>query len=576
MPWTLGLWALLFVISEIGFKVVNPLLYKRFIAVFENGLPDGADWVSYALPTILLVFGFMIFFDGVEVWRNFIQGRYSPKLPRHLSEKVFDWLYLQSSYFFHNTFAGKINKQADYIADGFRRILRNGMQFILCFVAVIANLVLVSHLNWKIALVMIATFAFRFLWSAALAGPLLRRYEKASNLASLLSGKLIDSLSNFSIVKLFSATAREKKYMSETRQKLSDAHKSGNDTTLLFWSVPSMITTGSFIIIMLMFASMYFNGQITLAEIVFTWAVYWANSEAVSQMVWIIPDLMEDWGNARQAYAMINKPIDVVDAPGAKILKAPRGKIEFKNVSFKYKRAKPGKRKDVITNFSLTIKPGERVGIVGRSGAGKTTLVNLLLRFYDLTGGKILIDGQDISKATQDSLHDAIAFIPQDASMFNRKLCDNIGYGKEGAAPAEIEAAAEDASAKGFIMDAPDKFDTLVGDRGIKLSGGQRQRIAIARAFLKDASILVLDEATSALDSETEAAIQKAIAKLSAKRTTIAIAHRLSTLRHMDRIVVMDGGKIAEQGSHAELLKKKDGIYANLWKMQSGGFIQEN
>ncbi|MDR0319784.1 MAG: ABC transporter ATP-binding protein/permease [Rickettsiales bacterium] len=575
MPWVLTLWAALFILAEIGFKVINPLLYRWFVSVFESGLPIGADWISYALPPIITIFLLMLLFDIIDASKNLMQGRWTPKLARRISEKIFDWLYLQSSYFFHNTFAGKINSQANYISDGLRRVLREGMQFAVCFAAIVLNLGLIGMLNWKVATVMIAAFTFRFIWSLEWVGKMQGRFEKSSNLASSLNGRLIDSLSNFNIIKLFSATAREKRHMAEPRGELQTAQKKANDTMFLFWAVPSLLTTGSFIIVMLLCASMYFNGTMTIAEVVFAWSVYWANSEAVSQMVWTLPDLMENYGNARQAYAMINKPLDVIDASGAKILKATKGKIEFRDVSFRYKRAKPGKRMDVITGFNLVIKPGEKVGIVGRSGAGKTTLVNLLLRFYDLTRGKILIDGQDISKATQDSLHDAIAFIPQDPSMFNRKLCENIGYGKEGATADEIQDAAENASAKNFIMDAPDGFDTLVGDRGIKLSGGQRQRIAIARAFLKTAPILVLDEATSALDSETEAAIQKAIAKLSAKRTTIAIAHRLSTLRNMDRIIVMDRGRIVESGPHSELLKKKDGIYAKLWKMQSGGFIQE-
>ena len=242
--------------------------------------------------------------------------------------------------------------------------------------------------------------------------------------------------------------------------------------------------------------------------------------------------------------------------------------IEFKNVWFKYKR------KWVLKDLNLKIKCGERVGIVGPSGVGKTTLVHLLMRFWDPTHGQILIDGQDIKEYTQDSLRENIAFIPQDPTMFNRNLRENIGYGKVDATDAEIRRAAKRAAAHDFIMETEKKYDSLVGDRGIKLSGGQRQRIAIARAFLKDAPILVLDEATSALDSETEVAIQKSFDELATGRTTVAIAHRLSTLRNMDRIIVIKDCHVIEQGSHQSLLRKR-GEYARLWKMQSGGFLQE-
>jgi ABC-type multidrug transport system fused ATPase/permease subunit len=226
-----------------------------------------------------------------------------------------------------------------------------------------------------------------------------------------------------------------------------------------------------------------------------------------------------------------------------------------------------------LRDFNLKIKPGERVGIVGLSGAGKTTLVNLLMRFYDPNSGAVLIDNQDIAKVSQDSLRENISYIPQEPTMFNRTIRENIEYGRPGATLKEIKEAATEASADEFIKTTDKKYDSIVGDRGIKLSGGQRQRIAIARAFLKNAPILILDEATSALDSETEIAIQKSFDKLSANHTTLVVAHRLSTLRNMDRIIVLDQGRVIESGTHNSLLRKK-GLYAKLWKMQSGGFLQ--
>ncbi|MCL2629666.1 MAG: ABC transporter ATP-binding protein/permease [Alphaproteobacteria bacterium] len=575
IPLTMLAWAVMLAAYEVANTVMWPLINKWFIAIFENGIPEGMSWTSYALPTIVFLGLLGLSIDLAYLIRYLIQARLWPRAQKHLNEKIYDYLYLQSSQFFHNTLVGKINSQANYISAGMEKVMKGAIVFLMGMIAIGINLTLVISLNWKIAALLLLLFAFHLIWSLWRVGPLSRAWEKSSNQQSLVNGKLTDSLSNFSIVRLFSASRREKRYVSEARQELTRAQIHSNNALNLFWAVPSMLNTASFTILMLLLAAMFFNGTLTLAEAVFTQTVFWLNSEAVDRIVWTLPDFLEARSSAKQAYAELNKPITILDKPGAKILKAKRGKIEIKNVSFKYGRAKAGKRKDVITDFSLTIKPGEKVGIVGRSGAGKTTLVNLILRLYEPTRGKIMIDGQDISFVTQDSLHDAIAFIPQDATMFNRKLCENIGYGKECAMPDEITDAAISASAHKFIMDAPDKFETYVGDRGIKLSGGQRQRIAIARAFLKDAPILVLDEATSALDSETEVAVQKAIAKLSGGRTTIAIAHRLSTLRNMDRIIVMENGRIAEQGPHNKLLKKKDGIYAKLWKMQSGGFIKD-
>jgi ATP-binding cassette subfamily B multidrug efflux pump len=273
--------------------------------------------------------------------------------------------------------------------------------------------------------------------------------------------------------------------------------------------------------------------------------------------------------------AMLSKQQDIRDADGAKALAAPKGRIEFDRVNFHY-----GKSKGVISDISLAIQPGEKVGLVGRSGAGKTTLMNVLLRFYDLEGGQIRIDGQDISRVTQDSLRSMIGVVTQDTSLLHRSIRDNIAYGKPGATDAEIIEAARRANAWEFIETLVDPngrvgLDAQVGERGVKLSGGQRQRIAIARVFLKDAPILVLDEATSALDSEVEQAIQENLFELMQGKTVIAIAHRLSTLTEMDRLVVLDRGKIHEQGTHAELVAS-GGIYSDLWRRQSGGFIADD
>lgn len=285
----------------------------------------------------------------------------------------------------------------------------------------------------------------------------------------------------------------------------------------------------------------------------------------------IFKNMNRVFGDAREMTLILDTVDDVVDMPDAKPLELKRAEVTFDDITFQHADAKA----PIFENFDLTIHDGERVGLVGVSGSGKTTLTKLLLRFADVQKGAVNVSGQNIKDVTQQSLRENIAYVPQETSLFHRSIADNIAYGKPGATAEEIKRAAELANADEFIMDLPDGYETLVGERGIKLSGGQRQRIAIARAILKDAPILVLDEATSALDSESEALIQDALSKLMAGRTSIVIAHRLSTVASLDRIVVLQNGKIVEQGRHQDLLANENGVYHHLWSRQSGAFMEE-
>jgi len=289
-------------------------------------------------------------------------------------------------------------------------------------------------------------------------------------------------------------------------------------------------------------------------------------------ILWEVAGLFENIGTVEDGMGTLAQPLAIADAKDAKDLDVTEGEIHFDHVQFHY-----GREAKVIDDLSLVIRPGEKVGIVGRSGSGKSTLVNLLLRFYDVEGGRILIDGQEVSKVTQESLRRNIGMVTQDTSLLHRSIRDNIRYGRPDATEAELLEASKRAHADDFIQGLTDAkgrsgYDTQVGERGVKLSGGQRQRVAIARVLLKDAPILVLDEATSALDSEVEAAIQEQLYALMEGKTVIAIAHRLSTIAVLDRLIVMDGGRVIESGSHEELLQQ-DGLYAALWRRQSGGFI---
>ncbi|MBR2600739.1 ATP-binding cassette domain-containing protein [Candidatus Saccharibacteria bacterium] len=298
-------------------------------------------------------------------------------------------------------------------------------------------------------------------------------------------------------------------------------------------------------------------------------------SSSIMRDMWDIHSVFKTmnriFGDAYEMTEILDMKDDVVDEPGCKALKVTKSAIDFKGITFKHHDARTALFKD----FSLEVKPGERVGLVGVSGSGKTTLTKLLLRFADVNEGEIDIDGQNIRYVTQKTLREAIAYVPQETSLFHRTIAENIAYGRPDASQKEIERAAKLANADEFIKELPNGYDTLVGERGVKLSGGQRQRVAIARAILKDAPILVLDEATSALDSESEALIQGALSELMKGRTCIVIAHRLSTVAHLDRIVVLEKGKIVEQGTHRQLLNA-GGSYSKLWSRQSGAFLDED
>jgi ATP-binding cassette subfamily B multidrug efflux pump len=317
------------------------------------------------------------------------------------------------------------------------------------------------------------------------------------------------------------------------------------------------------------------QNTISLGAIAVTTGLVIRINNMAGWVMWVITGIFENVGTVQEGQELISKPWTVVDLPDAKPLKVERGEIRYDRVRFHY-----GKTSGLMDDLTLTIRAGEKVGLVGPSGAGKSTLVNILLRFHDLESGRILIDGQDIAKVKQDTLRAQIGMVTQDTSLLHRSVRDNIRYGRPTATEEEVIAAAKRAHAHDFILGLEDYkgrkgYEAQVGERGVKLSGGQRQRIAIARVLLKDAPILILDEATSALDSEIEAAIQEQLYNLMAGKTVIAIAHRLSTIAAMDRLLIMDKGRIVEDGSHEELLRK-GGLYATLWQHQSGGFLFED
>ena len=563
----LGIWLIAFVGVSFD-NVIFPMVQRMFIALFEQPMPVGVSFVEFVLPSVLMMIGMLFAVDICNVVRDWGAGRWSPIIRNQISEVLTDYAHMQSMRFWTGALSGKVYSQINYIADGFR-VIPAFARMLTALVVMGVDVVLTLHVNKYVAIIFAFAFVFRIVYGILIIRPMNRSAERASESSSTVSGKIVDSISNYIVVKLFSGRRKEAEYLKPLRTKKVKDIITSSFWQRMFWAVPAIVWNLCFGATMLLCAYLFSHGAMKISEIVFTLSIFMSVMHMIARIVDEIPNIVDSIGSATKSYRELVKPIDVMDVPNAPDLRVTRGEIEIHNVSFKYKN------KYVLRNFSLKIRPGERVGFVGASGAGKTTLVNLIMRFYDPTCGEIRIDGQDIRYVTQDSLRQNIAFIPQEPTMFNRTLRENIAYGRPGATDADVRRASRLAAADKFIMATDNKYDSRVGDRGIKLSGGQRQRIAIARAFVKDAPILILDEATSALDSETEIAIQNAFDKLAAGRTTIAIAHRLSTLRNMDRIVVISDGHVIEMGSHKQLLRK-NGEYARLWKMQSGGFLQDS
>ncbi|MCP1660846.1 ABC transporter ATP-binding protein [Neisseria perflava] len=392
---------------------------------------------------------------------------------------------------------------------------------------------------------------------------------------SLMTGRITDAYSNIATVKLFSHGAREAAYAKQSMEEFMV-------TVHAQMRLATSLQTCSFIVNTALTLStaalgiwLWQQGKIEVGAVATATAMALRVNGLSQYIMWESARLFENIGTVGDGMSTLTKPHTIVDKPGALPLKVSRGEIKFDHVDFSYEAGKP-----LLNGFNLTIKPGEKVGLIGRSGAGKSTIVNLLLRFYEPQSGTIAIDGQNVNDVTQESLRAQIGLVTQDTSLLHRSVRDNIVYGRPDATDEQMFQAAERAEAADFISNLSDAkgrrgYDAHVGERGVKLSGGQRQRIAIARVMLKDAPILLLDEATSALDSEVEAAIQESLDKMMEGKTVIAIAHRLSTIAAMDRLIVLDKGRIVEEGNHEELLAKH-GLYAKLWAHQSGGFLSEH
>lgn len=559
-----ALLALLFVVLATAIDR-SPLLILRNLtdAISTKPLNYHSIWFWAILyPLVLLAAHFCWRGSGYSGMHWFLGIRKSGY------QTLYDYLTLHSKEFFNNRFAGTLTNKIGHAVDGTEMLLEKGLwNFLQLVIGLFLYIGFAWNADYRLGLIIVVWVTFFVSLNIFFAHKLQPRSYKSAEALSTLKGRIVDSLSNVSLVHEYANFTSEQKYIGNFIKKhyqkayehwhLSETFLMINGV-LIFLFLITMISTSIYL---------FSHGIISIGTVIMIVTIV---SFLYSQFLFMGQELRDAatyFGEAKEGLSEILQEHVITDAKDAREVKIQTGEIAIDQLNFQYEE------KQIFENFSLHIPAGQKVGLVGRSGAGKTTFVSLLLRHYDINGGEITIDKQNITGITLASLRRAIAFVPQDTSLFHRSIRENISYSNPEATEDEIKKAAELSQADGFIQDLPRGYDTLVGERGVRLSGGQRQRIAIARAFLKNAPIVIFDEATSSLDSQSEGIIQDAIEKLMKNRTVIAIAHRLSTLKKMDRIVVIEHGKIVEDGLPEELLKKPHGQFKTMWEHQINGFI---
>lgn len=548
-------------------NMVTPLLYKKFFDI----LTASQLGVSTSDLLRVVIWIFVINIISVFTWRTAVFASiymYSHVMT-NLSNYCFSYLHKHSTTFFNNHFVGSLVKRVNRFTRSFEGILDAvTWELIPLLVSVVvATIVLFSRstILGTAVLVWSATLVFiNYLFSIYK----LKYDVQRSLMDSKVTGVLADTITNHSNVSLLVGYERERKLFAKVTEELRRLRA----FTWLLGDVSHGIQ--AILMVVLEFGifyvaiDLYKKGILTVGDFVLIQAYLLTLFNKIWNLGKVIRDFYERLADADEMAEILDMPHDIVDVRRAKPLNVKKGKVEFCSVDFSYH-----KTRKVLNNFNLKILPGERVALVGRSGAGKSTVVKLLLRVYNIGRGRIEIDGQRTSHVTLDSLHESVGYVPQDSMLFHRTLMENIRYGRPKATDKEVIKASKLAHCHEFISEFPYGYDTYVGERGVKLSGGERQRVTIARAILRGSPVLVLDEATSSLDSESEGLIQDALNILMKGKTVMVIAHRLSTIMKMDRIVVMEEGNIVEQGTHKDLINKKNGIYRKLWEMQAGGFL---
>lgn len=548
-----------------------PYVFRQFVDTLASYTGDKADvWAAVAKP-LAMAAALWLYIEWSFRGGGIILARTLPKFEATIRMAMFSYVSQHSYTYFANNFAGSIANKISDMPQAATRIAQLCITlFIPAGIAIIIAITMFTFVHPVFGFILGAWVTVHMGICFGTARKCDQLSETHSEARSELTGKIVDSLTNIVNIKLFARRSFEEAYVAVFQKDERKKHWQALwfiEKTRIFLGLACFLGVG--VAMFWAIVTEWQQGHLTIGQTVYIFNTTWN----ITLIAWIsgieLPNLYKEIGVCRQALSIIEPPHEVVDAPGAVPLKVTKGEIVFENVTFNYAR-----NNNIFQNKSLTITAGQKIGLVGFSGSGKTTFVNLILRYFDVAAGRILIDGQDIAHVTQDSLRQQIAMIPQDTTLFHRSLIENIRYGRLEATTEQVMEASKRAHCDEFISKLEEGYYTLVGERGIKLSGGQRQRIAIARAILKNAPILLLDEATSALDSLTERNIQESLHELMEGRTTIVIAHRLSTLADMDRIIVFKHGEVVEDGTHTELLKN-GGHYAQLWQMQAGGFLPE-
>ena len=551
-------------------NVLIPILYKEFFDV----LSDAGDR-ALATPSLMRIVIYVAALHGLSFvfYRGglFLYNTSSSKIMARLRQNAFNAMMLHSYGFFASNFTGSLVQRVNRFSRSFERIADTLSFNIISLIIAIVGAIAVTLVVAPVIALIIACWLVIFVPFHIFFARWKQKYDVLVAAAdSKTTGVLADGITNQNAIALFTGYQHEVDYFKEvTEDQAKKARFSWNLGGVVEMTQVALVYAVEFIVFY--FAILYWQkGEITIGVFVLAQAYIIGLSQQLWGISRVMRDIFEGMADSREMVEILLKPYDVQDAHGAVALTVPKGAISFTNVSFNFNETRT-----VLHAITIDITAGEKIALVGPSGAGKTTFIRLILRMYDPTQGAIYIDGQDIKTVTQESLRAHVSLVPQDPVLFHRTLMENIRYGRRDATDEEVMRAAKLAHCDEFIDNLPEKYETFVGERGIKLSGGERQRVAIARAILKNAPILILDEATSSLDSHSESLIQDALDTLMRGCTTIVIAHRLSTIRKMDRIVVMEHGAIREEGTHDTLIKKEGSLYEKLWKLQVSGFMRE-
>ncbi|MBR6134462.1 ABC transporter ATP-binding protein [Candidatus Saccharibacteria bacterium] len=548
-----------------------PLIFAEMIDAISGGLTE-EQIIPVLLPKGIALIALYLFGSAILGWlRVYWCWKYELLALYDLGTVCFNAISAQSMRFHSDRFSGSLVSQTNKFIGSFERFFDLIIFDILYLISMVVFIMVILFPRSPLfAVALLVLIALYVMCSALTFKKISHLSKERAEAENKQTGQLADSVSNILSVKSYGRESHERHRYANFNRASYNAGIAQMNATMKRDLAFNFVNIGiiAVLVVFMMAGGPIFGLSVATLILIVNYSM------SIMGELWNVNNIFKHinrvFGDAYEMTQILDTKDDVKDIADAKALKVEKGEIDFENIRFKHADAKEA----IFNNFSLSIKPGERVGLVGISGSGKTTLTKLLLRFADVDDGEIKIDGQNIGEVQQISLRENIAYVPQETSLFHRSIAENIAYAKPDASRKEIIRAAKLANAHDFIMSLPDGYDTLVGERGIKLSGGQRQRVAIARAILKDAPILVLDEATSALDSESEALIQDALEKLMKGRTSIVVAHRLSTIASMDNIVVLEGGKIIEQGTHRQLIKK-GGAYDKLWSRQSGAFLDE-